>query len=168
MTRVSSTTSPRTIDYEQRRAQAVELRIQGATFDQIAEKVGYTDKSAAYTAVRKAVQRIGREQAEELYDIDMARLERLLAAVWPKAMEGDLHAVDRVLSIMQRRARMLGYDGITITTEQSSASADTSVPSLADLLGTDGGELEQRMARVLHEGLPQVIEQQDGDTDGEG
>lgn len=163
-----SETFPTQIANEKRREQAVELRLSGATFQQIAQQCGYTDKSSAWEAVRRAVRRIGREQAEELFDADMARLDKLLMAVWPKAMKGDLHAVDRVLSIMQRRARMLGYEGVTITTEQSSATADTSVPSLAELLGTDAGELEQRMARVLHESMPTVIDQDGGETDEQG
>jgi hypothetical protein len=42
--------------------------------------------------------------------LELMRLERLHAAVWPQAIRGDVNAVDRVLRIMERRARLLGLD----------------------------------------------------------
>lgn len=161
--------SPRRIETTERRDKAVQLRLAGATFNQIAEQCGYTDRSSAYRAIRTAVDRVGREHAEELFDTNMARLDRLLMAVWQQAMQGEDKAVQNALRIIQQQARMLGYDATTIHTQGDAAAvADSRSSTLADLLGTDAGEMEQRMARVLHEGMPRVIDSTDTDTDGGG
>lgn len=173
-----SLVSPARIKDTERQAEAVRLRIAGKTFDEIAEQCGYTDKSSAYGSVRRAVQRIGREQAEELFDVDMARFEAMWAEVWPLFIDHQLSVADRLkalnglLDIMQRKARMLGYDNVTVTANTSSESVTTSVPSLAELVGTDaGGELEQSMARMLHDSLPATVvdqqpDEQNGGSDG--
>jgi hypothetical protein len=46
--------------------------------------------------------------------MELERLDRLFAAVWPLAIAGDLAAVDRVLKIMARRAKMEGFDKETV------------------------------------------------------
>lgn len=161
---------PEMIDKAQRREKAIQLRLAGATFDQIAEQCGFTDRSSAYAAVRRGVQRIGREQAEELFDVDNARLDRLLMAVWPKAMQGDLAAVDRVLAIMQRRARMLGYDGVGITMQTQVTTDDGKQQiTLAEVFGSNSPEIQQRLARMLHDELPAGDNTHEGgETDGQG
>ncbi|WP_461152340.1 hypothetical protein [Saccharopolyspora tripterygii] len=166
----SSPASPQNVANTQRRERALQLRLSGATFQQIADELGYTDKTAAYKSIRHALDRIGREEAQELFDLDLARLDRLLMAVWPQAMKGDLFAVDRALKIMERRARMVGYDGVQLTITSSSGDAPVAngLPSLADILGTETGEVEQRMARVLHDALPAVVDQPSNDGDQRG
>ena len=46
----------------------------------------------------------------EVAEIELARLDDLLGAVWEKAKAGSLESIDRALKIMDRRARMLGLD----------------------------------------------------------
>jgi predicted transcriptional regulator len=41
---------------------------------------------------------------------DLQRLERLIAATWDDARKGHLGAIDRVVKLLERRAKMLGYD----------------------------------------------------------
>jgi hypothetical protein len=38
------------------------------------------------------------------------RLDRLLAAIWNQAIEGDGESIDRCLRIMKRRSELLGLD----------------------------------------------------------
>jgi len=155
-----SATTPKRIADEQRREKALQLRLGGATFQQIAEQCDYIDKAAAYRAVLTGLQRIGADEARELRDLDLARLDRLLMAVWSQAMHGELAAVDRVLAIIQRRARMLGYEGLQIdATVHAETTPNHARMSLADALGSDiSAELEQQMARVLNDALPPVVE----------
>lgn len=46
----------------------------------------------------------------EVAELEMARLDTLMAAVWDKAVGGKYEAIDRVLKIMDRRAKLLGLD----------------------------------------------------------
>ena len=92
--------------------QALALRLQGLTYDQIGEQVG-RDPAACYRAVAKHLQHtraVAAETAQELREVELARLDRMLAVVGPMAEAGDLQAVDRVLRIQERRAAYLGLD----------------------------------------------------------
>ena len=40
----------------------------------------------------------------------MARLETLLEAIWDAACRGELQAIDRVLRVLDRQAKLLGLD----------------------------------------------------------
>lgn len=97
----------------QRRARVVELRMAGHTWQTIADQVGYANKGTAYKAWQQALREITREPAEELRQLELDRLDRMLAAVWPNAINptiGDLQyrAIDRVLAIETARNRLLG------------------------------------------------------------
>lgn len=87
---------------------AMDLRIAGATFQQIADKLGYANKSSAYRAVVRGMTETQRPPADELRMLESMRLERLLLAVWHEAMAGDLKAVDTARRIVMDRARLLG------------------------------------------------------------
>ena len=50
------------------------------------------------------------EPATQLRDMEVARLDRLLMGHWTKAIGGDVNATRTVLSIMDRRAKLLGLD----------------------------------------------------------
>ena len=154
--------NPQNIADTERRAEAVRLRLQGLTFEEIADRCGYYDKAAAYRAIRSAVQRIGRDDAQMLFDEDMARLDRLLVAVWPGAMTGDEKLVKRALDIIARRARMLGYDGqVPANPEAADATGTGQARTLADVLGSDAPELQQAFARILNDSLPAARPEQE-------
>lgn len=101
------TPSAETIERERR---ALELRRAGATFDSIAQQLGFADRSGARYAFNQALTRTLREPAAEARQLEADRLDRLQLAIWAKAMNGDLRAVEHVLKIMERRARLLGLD----------------------------------------------------------
>jgi hypothetical protein len=48
--------------------------------------------------------------AEELRSMELERLRSLQVSLWSRAKEGDLGAVDRILKIMERRAKLTGLD----------------------------------------------------------
>ena len=103
-------TSPRRLQSVDRQRQALQLRAGGATYQQIADALGYRGAAGALKAVRAGLLATLQEPADELRTLELARLDALLRAVWPKAMRGELTAVDRVLKIMERRANLLGLD----------------------------------------------------------
>jgi uncharacterized protein YegP (UPF0339 family) len=94
----------------EQRTQAMQLRLAGATYEAIAQAVGYSSRQAAYRAIERARLETLREPADALREMELMRLERLQQGVWPAAIKGDHGAVDRVLRIMERRAKLLGLD----------------------------------------------------------
>jgi hypothetical protein len=103
-------TTPERIALAEKERQALDLRKAGVTFEQIANKLGYSDRSGAAKAVRRALTDTIQEPADELRRLECERLDTLLRALWPAAISGKWLAIDRCLSIMDRRARLLGLD----------------------------------------------------------
>ena len=50
---------------------------------------------------------------DELRELESARLDALQLAAWAKVEQGDLHAIEIVLKIMDRRAKLLGLYPVT-------------------------------------------------------
>ena len=67
-----------------------------------------------------------REPADEVRDLEVARLDAMLLPLWRRVQQGDERAVDRALKIMERRARLLGLDA----------------PSKSEQSGSDGEPLK--------------------------
>ncbi|AEW92946.1 MULTISPECIES: hypothetical protein [Streptomycetaceae] len=91
----------------ERASQALALKLAGVDWQTIATKLGYPDVADAVLAAG--------EIADEQYDgppldpermLEALRYDRLQAALWGPAMKGDLAAVDRVLTIADRRQRI--------------------------------------------------------------
>lgn len=107
-----SASQSRAVIAAERRARALQLRKEGANFDQIAEELGMS-RSAAHKTVQRAIAELAtlaETEVAELRALESARLDELHQAVWPQAVAGDLPALDRVIRIMERRARLLGLD----------------------------------------------------------
>ena len=98
---------PETIDRE---IKVLELRRAGLTWQKIADEVGYADPTGAYAAYKRAVKRVLQEPADEVRQQEIDRLDRLQVAVWPRAMKGDDRAINTILRLMERRAKLLGLD----------------------------------------------------------
>src|SRR5262245_54764851 len=94
----------------QRHAEAVQLRLAGVSLAAIADRLGYANESGAYYAVMAALAKARREPAEQLRELATQRLDRMLQAVWPRVLVGDLDAIGTALRIEQRRAALLGLD----------------------------------------------------------
>ena len=86
-------------------ARALNLRTSGATYDQIAAEVGYTNRGSAYRAVKTELERRKLDDPTDVHDLDDRRLDQMTLALWRKAMNGDGWAVDRILRVMELRAR---------------------------------------------------------------
>ncbi len=108
-----SKTSKRNLEALDRQVAALELRKQGVSFIAIAKKLGYSGPAGAYRAVMTAIQKTLQEPADELRKIELERLDVMQAAAWWAASNGEPHAIDRVLRIMERRAKYMGLDAPT-------------------------------------------------------
>lgn len=95
-----------------RRIRALELRKSGYSYRTIADTLE-VNVSTAYKDVQASLQVLRDlevQQAEDVRGIEIERMDRLLLAVWDRAMDGDERSVRSALSIMERRAKLLGLD----------------------------------------------------------
>ena len=92
-----------------RHLQALELRKAGATYQAIADQLGYAQAKGAYKAVTSALKATLKEPAEELRTLEAERLDAALLAIWRRVTKGDDKAIDRLLGIMKRRMELLGF-----------------------------------------------------------
>jgi hypothetical protein len=96
-----------------KQSKALELALAGASYDQIAKACGYQHRSSAMRIVRAAIQKwapIDYADAAAVRDTELARLDRMQAAHWTKALKGDYRSTEMILRIMRRRAQLLGLD----------------------------------------------------------
>lgn len=108
---------PKKIAIAERRRLAMELRVQGGTFVEIAEALrevegvapSYSDELARQD-VHHALRKLQGETmalAEQHVHLELARFDAMTAAIWGRAMKGDGFAFDRLLQVSDRRVRLL-------------------------------------------------------------
>ena len=97
------------------------------TYRQIAELLDI-NTSTAYRRVENALRAIPADGVEEMRQLEGERLDKLHAALWDRALEGDLPAIDRLLTISARRSKLFGLDSPTrqINELQSFSAAEIS------------------------------------------
>ena len=98
-----------------RRPRALQLRIEGRTYRQIATSLGVS-LPTAYEAVQGALGELDattKVLAERHRDLELQRLERATLAVWPKVQDGDERAIAAYVAIATRKAKLLGLDAPT-------------------------------------------------------
>jgi hypothetical protein len=115
-----------------RRAEAaLQLRMAGSSYDDIAFTLGYRNGATAQQTVEQALAR-GIDQAtrEQQRELAARRIERLLRSVWPKANDPahpeHLPAVRAARELIDRHARLYGLDELP--------DISTRVPSDAELV----------------------------------
>lgn len=117
----------------ERDARAADLRAEGLTFQQIADELGFPDKSQAHKAVRRALHDIIKGPAEKLLQQEVTRLDTLYEEALEvlqrdhvtvshgriiKDDDGNpilddgpkLAAIDRLVKIRESYRRLLGLD----------------------------------------------------------
>lgn len=107
------TTKAKRAETAARRTEAIRLRNAGILWEDIAERLGYASRGAACTDVNRALKANLAAVAEEV-DImrhrESERYDMLQAALWDKAMAGDVKAVEAVLKVSDRRTKLFGLD----------------------------------------------------------
>lgn len=94
----------------EKQTKALQLRCAGVTLREIAIQLGYSHHSGAQYAVDAALKNTYIEPNEDLRKLELERLDLLMVPLFMQARQSNLGAVDRVLKIMERRARLTGLD----------------------------------------------------------
>jgi len=105
-------TSPARIKLQQRRAQALALRVNGRSFKDIAEELSCAT-GTAFNYITKAIKDlIPQETAKQVLALQLQRYDALVEVYQPKALAGDAEAAKLVLKIENQRSRLFGlYPG---------------------------------------------------------
>jgi len=99
-------------------AKVLELRQQHLSFTKIAEHpdVQLYDRGSAHKIYTRALARVHAEPAAEVRQLESSRLDRMGEILWAillddkKQIETRLKVVDRIIRLMERRAKLLGLD----------------------------------------------------------
>lgn len=122
---------------------ALELRMAGASYQQIATALGYTNKGSAHRAVHAALRAdadLHRDERDHYRRLHLHRLERQIRAWWTDSLD-DLDAAKHVHTLMQREARLLGLDApqqVILTTEGQQTADDALTRLREAVIGSDG------------------------------
>jgi DNA-binding CsgD family transcriptional regulator len=95
-----------------RRAEILALRQRGLGLAQIAERLGIS-KQAVHKHLQVAIARVVDEPAQDAVKLELMRLDAMLDGIWDVATAGDTYAIDAVMKIAGRRAKLLGLDAPT-------------------------------------------------------
>lgn len=114
----------RAVQAHDKHMQALELRKAGLTITEIAARVGLS-RTQVHRVIDRLLKDTKAEAAEEIRTLELARLDTAQVAIWAQVRQGNHGAIDRLLRIMERRAKLLGLDA----------------PARQELTGADGGAI---------------------------
>lgn len=94
---------------KQKEARALELRIGGASYQQIADAMGIKGgRSAAHKMVKRALDAIPAEGATELRQVELARMDELEMRLRARLRSGDVSVANALLRLSDQRAKLTG------------------------------------------------------------
>ena len=150
MTKNSSSGFIRTEEQARIDAEALRLRSAGMSYQKIANAMDCS-KPTAYDRVNRALAAIPFEAVDEYRRLEGQRLDMLMEVAMEKALSGDkgsLFAIDRVLAIQERAAKLRGLDApikhevITLDYIQSE------IRRLEETLGEDANIIDAEVVGV--------------------
>lgn len=125
---------PRKVKAAARRAQALALRIGGATYAQIGASLGISEQMA-YRHVKKAMAQQALKLAEDVETyraLELKRLDALLMSLWSR--RGEPRVADSIIRQMDRRAKLLGLDARVDPADDGSGGALQETPKPQKLI----------------------------------
>lgn len=140
-----SKTPMEAVEMTDKQTQAVALARQGKSYDEIAAALGWKTRSGAYQAVQAVLGRADYAAADGLrnsqgLEIDYynsqfrSRFDELWALGVP-ATDAACKVLDRIVRLMERRARLFGLDAPIRVDATVSDATDKAIAELADQLG---------------------------------
>lgn len=147
----------RTLEGAERDAEAIRMQIGGATYQEISDTLGYGGKSNAHRAIKDAIAQIPAEDVRELRRVSSLRLDRLTSEAFAVLERDHVHisqggkvvrddggqivlddgpklaAIDRIVRVEERRARLFGMDAPT-RSKVDLGGDDDRAAELADLI----------------------------------
>jgi DNA-binding transcriptional regulator LsrR (DeoR family) len=121
-----------------RRAQAFQMRREGATMDAIAARLNVSRSTVRRMIAREVTALSAEMQPDERRVVHVEALMDLWKVLHPAATQGDMAAIDRFLRVEERLSRLLGLD----------RRPDDAIneQALRILVGSDGEEASEEAA----------------------
>jgi hypothetical protein len=142
---------PAQVHARENEQKALALWLKGATYEQVAAAgFGITTASGAWRAVRRALVRIPKKEADEAREAQLARLQALRLLLWNHAGSDPIKAAEALIRLEAREARLLGLD----------------MPTKIEASGKDGAPLTIAVARQIIAEAEGSEEVEDEDDDG--
>ena len=127
------------MEIQERRKKALTLRLGGATYAEIGDALGVSNWTA-WQDIHKSLADIPKAEADQLREEEVARLDRMQRAVWGDALKGDLKAMQMVVKIIDRRAKLLGLDAPQQVELSGEVDLDATVRKILAATEEDAGE----------------------------
>jgi transcriptional regulator len=102
--------TPSRIVSKEKQRRVLELRLAGATYQQIADQLGYADHTGARAAAIAAMGDIIVEPASEVRTLQYERLNAMFLRLWPRVQAGDDTAMAMALRVMDKMDRLMGTE----------------------------------------------------------
>lgn len=138
--------------------EVLKLRHKGLSYRQISEELRLSGPGQASKIFHRAIARYTSDIGPEVRQLEEMRLDELQQAIWDMALAGDLKAVETVLRIMERRAKLCGLDHTDkMQAQQMRIEADkVRIMAIAlgralDSLKLSDSQKEQAAAVMFHE-----------------
>jgi hypothetical protein len=122
-----SKTGPRRLRAAELRSKVLSMRRAGHRYSDVAVACGCS-RSTCYAIVSKELTKLARmthDDAAWLRQQEIERLDSLMAAIWKDAIKGNLRAVDRCISLINHRAKLLGLYAPEKTETRHTFNAET-------------------------------------------
>lgn len=143
--------TPESIDRESR---GIVLHASGATYEEIAQILGYADKSGAYRAVMRALKKRAKETndlRDEMIAGELETTRLIIRGLIPAVVkDGNARSAEVLIKALERRANLMGWNAPTRVdhkiTDQLTAEIAELVESMASLDAVEAANLlaEQR------------------------
>jgi len=121
-------TRKREVDEAFVKAEALRLRTAGLSYDEIAERLGYENRSGAYKVVQRALQETIQEPADEYRTLHRRRLEAIVTAYWREMQAGNEKAAAVVARALADLAELDGLNAPKRVEQKVGAIDDRPIP----------------------------------------
>lgn len=97
---------------------ALELRREGRSYQEIADRVGAASPGKAQALVSRAIRRVLRETAEEVRAVELSRIEALIQCLWDRTIadldtaDPDYRRLDRLKQLIETKLRWCGAQAV--------------------------------------------------------
>jgi hypothetical protein len=150
---------------------AFQLAVMGFTYQQIADRLGYSNRGTAHRAITRHIRTEISPKVEEYRVLNTARYEALLATVMPQATDAsnknNLWAVDRAIVLISSLNKLHGLDVPVV--QQVQTEGALTVRFVNDWRGSrdGGGVVEAARDGGTSPALEAAATRDDGDPTGE-
>lgn len=128
-----------------RRAQAVQMRVDGHTMDTIALALEYASTADASRDIIRALEQGLAEQRHsvEVYrEIELRRLDKMHQALQPAVERGVPRAIEIDIKVSERRSKLGGWDATTKLEITTLDAIDSQIAELTAQLANQGVDFE--------------------------